>query len=258
MRSLSLLVIALLLGLLPIQEQRRVTQSAAPEPLRVLVVGATGQIGKHAVTELLARGQSVRALTRHPEEARRLEPRVEWVAGDLRVASSLEAVCKDMDALIFAAGSRTYEDPSNTPERIYATGVESLCRLAQRDGVQHLVLISSSGVTQELPGASEYLKEVLRAKFKGEQALRRSGLAYTILRPIGMGDMPGGQLGVALLQGDTIRASVTISRQDLALVAVESLFLPAARFKTVELFNAATQRLDSWKTDLARLEADAE
>ncbi|NUU26382.1 MAG: NAD(P)H-binding protein, partial [Streptomycetaceae bacterium] len=50
--------------------------------MAVLVTGATGNVGRHVVAELLRRGQRVRALTRDPAGAR-LPPGVEAVGGDL-------------------------------------------------------------------------------------------------------------------------------------------------------------------------------
>jgi uncharacterized protein YbjT (DUF2867 family) len=37
--------------------------------MTVLVTGATGTVGRHLITQLLAAGHKVRALSRHPEAA---------------------------------------------------------------------------------------------------------------------------------------------------------------------------------------------
>lgn len=236
------------------------TQGISPTPAEppetVLVAGATGSIGKHVVQLLLARGHHVRGLTRKPDEARQDLPAVDWVRGDLRERESLADALRGVDKIVFAAGSRSWEDPTNTPEKIDFGGVAALAELGHSAGVKHMVLISSAGVTREWPNASAHLKNVLKWKAAGEASLRKSGVPYTILRPLGMWDEPGGQIGIALLQGDAVQASVTISRIDLAAVAVESLFHPDARNKTFELFNAATFSIDSWKKDLAKLHAD--
>src|SRR5450432_418556 len=56
----------------------------------VLVIGATGRVGRLVVDELLAAGVPVRALTRRPEAAG-LPPAVDVVSGDLTVPESLDA-----------------------------------------------------------------------------------------------------------------------------------------------------------------------
>jgi uncharacterized protein YbjT (DUF2867 family) len=54
----------------------------------ILVTGATGTVGREVVSQLLAAGQQVRALVRHPERAR-LDARVEVVRGDLERPETL-------------------------------------------------------------------------------------------------------------------------------------------------------------------------
>ncbi len=257
MKQLTWLVLAILLSTgRATWAANQAARAAAEESQTVLVAGATGSIGKHVVQQLLARGHKVRGLTRKPDDARQENSAVDWVKGDLREPDSLEAALRGVDKIVFAAGSRSWEDPTNTPEKIDFGGVAALARLGRAAGVKHMVLISSAGVTRDWPAASAHLKNVLKWKAAGEASLRQSGVPYTILRPLGMWNEPGGQLGIALLQGDLVEASVTISRADLAAVAVESLFNPDARNKTFELFNAAAFSVDGWKKDLAKLHAD--
>lgn len=56
--------------------------------MTTLVIGATGNVGRHVVRRLVELGQPVRALTRNPDHAE-FPPEVEVVAGDLTDLSSL-------------------------------------------------------------------------------------------------------------------------------------------------------------------------
>jgi putative NAD(P)-binding protein len=67
-------------------------------PMRVLVTGATGRVGRAVVDSLTAAGVPVRALTRHPEAAE-LPANVEIVTGDLTVPESLDAALRDVGAV---------------------------------------------------------------------------------------------------------------------------------------------------------------
>ena len=229
---------------------------ATPDPKTVLVAGATGSIGKHIVQDLLARGHKVRGLTRRPDAARENVPEAEWVGGDLRDRDSLVPAVRGVDVIIYAAGSKTYQDPTNTSELIDYAGVKHLAEIGKDAGATRMVMISSVWTTRKKPDVRPRLAEVLRWKRKGELALIESGLEYSILRPLGMGNGPKGKMGIALLQGDVVDARVYVEREDLAAVAAECAFSEHARNKSFELFNAATFELDGWKGDLAKLRAD--
>src|SRR3954471_9095016 len=73
--------------------------------LTVLVVGATGSIGRLVVDEAVRKGHAVRALARDPGKARRLFPHVETVAGDLTRPDTLSAAVDRVDAIVFTHGS---------------------------------------------------------------------------------------------------------------------------------------------------------
>jgi len=70
---------------------------------RMLVSGATGFIGGNLVREALRRGFSVRVLARDRRRAEELGP-VEVFEADLRDASSLEGVERDVDVVVHCAG----------------------------------------------------------------------------------------------------------------------------------------------------------
>ncbi len=65
---------------------------------RVLVIGATGNIGRPVVSELIASGAGVRALTRDPDSAN-LPAQAELVRGDLTNPGTLDPALRDVDAV---------------------------------------------------------------------------------------------------------------------------------------------------------------
>ena len=73
---------------------------------RVLIIGATGNVGREVVSQLARTDVLVRALTRNPEAARFPE-QVEVVAGDLAVPDSLHAGLEGVDTafLVWTAPS---------------------------------------------------------------------------------------------------------------------------------------------------------
>jgi uncharacterized protein YbjT (DUF2867 family) len=65
---------------------------------RVLVIGATGNTGRQVVSQLLASGTQVRAMTRNPRAAG-LPPRTQVVYGDLTLPDTLPACLEGTDAV---------------------------------------------------------------------------------------------------------------------------------------------------------------
>ena len=77
----------------------------------------------------------------------------------------------------------------------------------------------------------------LPVTLQGENAVRASGLAYTVVRPGGLTDAPGGR-ALRLAQGDRRRTG-RLARADVARVCVDALLHPSTRDTTFEVVNAA-------------------
>ncbi len=73
--------------------------------MTVLVVGATGSIGRLVVEEALRQGYAVRALVRDPAKARRLPPEAQVVVGDVTRPETLAPLADGVDAIVFTLGS---------------------------------------------------------------------------------------------------------------------------------------------------------
>ncbi len=219
----------------------------------VLVAGASGRTGKHAVAYLRERGIPVRALTRDPERARtNVAADYDWVRGDVGDPQSLDAALQGVTHIIGAMGSSS-RDPSNSPESVDHLGVVNLTEAAKRAGVKHVILISAMGVTRTDAMEPGHMRNLLALKLKGEDHLRASGVNYTVIRPGGLDTSPAGEDGLAISQGDGGGQGM-LSRQDLARVAIECLTNPAALNKTFEITGSKPGDPDAWREDLRGLQ----
>lgn len=122
----------------------------------VLVTGATGNVGRHVVSELMRAGVGVRALTRSPDAARHLAG-VEVVRGDMSAPATLESCLIGVDSVFLVW-------PFVTSEGAPAV-LEAIARHAH-----HIVYLSA-------PGGAFHAEM--------ERLIESSGLASTFLRPTG-------------------------------------------------------------------------
>ncbi|WP_069628762.1 SDR family oxidoreductase [Streptomyces niveus] len=203
------------------------------EPLTVLVVGATGSIGRLVVTEALARGHTVRALVRDTAKgARVLAKEAELVVGDVTRPETLIGAVDGADAIVLTLGSFGTGDSS--PEAVDYAGVRNILT-ALRGQRPRVTLMTSIGVT----GRGSAYGHLLEWKRRSERLVRASGLTHTIVRP-GWFDMNGpDDHRPVFLQGDRHRsggpADGAVARNQIARVLVETLTAPEAAGRTFEL-----------------------
>ena len=215
-----------------------VEEDAAPEESKplVLVAGATGRTGSLVVAELQAQGYPVRAFVRDTAKAaERLGPDVEAVAGDLKDTASIAAALDGVGAVINAAGAGSRSSGDNTPEKVDYEGARNLAEAAAAANVGHYVLVSSRGATDDDHPLNKMFNNVLIWKRRGEEAVAASGVPYTIVRPGGLSDDPGGTQTIVFEQGDRRSEGIWITRGDLARVCVAALGHDSARNKTFEI-----------------------
>jgi uncharacterized protein YbjT (DUF2867 family) len=220
----------------------------------VLVAGATGGTGRALVTNLQEQGYSVRALVRDEAKARTvLGDTVAYATGDVRDIETLATAMEDVRFVISAIGS-SRGDPANNPEAVDYLGIKNLADAAAAADIEHLVLVSSSGVTQEDHFLNKAFDNILIWKAKGEDALRASGVPYTIVRPGGLVNTPGGNEALVFAQGDTTAGR--ISREDVAIICIAALTEPAALNKTFETYSSEEPGTNDWAAMFGALAAD--
>lgn len=148
----------------------------------VAIAGGTGFVGGEIARELRRRGRSVVVLSSRGEVARgRLPDDVPIRVADVNDPEGLPEALAGVDALVISLAfpGLPIEQPEKgfTFEQVDARGTERLVEAAEAAGVGRVVYMSGAGAGH---GAKRHW---FRAKAVAEDAVRRSRLAWTILRP---------------------------------------------------------------------------
>ncbi len=145
--------------------------------MKILVTGGTGFVGSHTVKKLVEAGHSVRVLARSERSVSKLNLNgVELASGDVTTSDSLPPALNGIEAVIHCVGI-IVEPRGVTFEKVVAEGTLSLVNAAVEAHVSHFIYISALGTR---PGAAARYHQT---KWEAEETIRKSGLAYTILRP---------------------------------------------------------------------------
>ncbi len=205
------------------------------QSMTVLVIGATGSIGRLVVEEALAKGYAVRALVRSTEKARHLPAKAEAVIGDLTRPETLEAAVTGVDAIVFTHGSDGAGKVG--AETVDYGGVRNIL-LALGSRKVRIALMTAIGVTNRT-GSYNRSTESHDWKRRAERLVRASGCPYTIVRPGWFDYNKPDEHHLVFLQGDTRQAGNSsdgvIARRQIAEVLVSSLTSEEAARKTFEL-----------------------
>ena len=189
--------------------------------MHIAVAGGHGQIAMLLHPLLKARGHQMRGLIRnsdHADDVRRAG--AEAVLCDLEAEVDVADVIRGADAVVFAAGAGP---GSGAPRKLTMDrdGAIKLIDAAKTNGIQRYVMISAIGA--EEPRGDGVFQTYLRAKSEADDALRQSGLDYTIIRPGRLTNEPG--LGRVSLGAELPRGE--IPRADVAAVLAHVLDTPA-------------------------------
>jgi NADH dehydrogenase len=146
---------------------------------RVFVTGATGFVGRAVIHALRAEGHAVRCLVRRGSE-RNLQGlgAVERVEGDILAREGLPDEISGCDAVIHLVGIiREHPGRKATFHDVHTQGTRNVLEAAAATGVRRFLHMSALGVR---PGARARYHQT---KWAAEEAVRGSGLNWTIFRP---------------------------------------------------------------------------
>jgi uncharacterized protein YbjT (DUF2867 family) len=144
----------------------------------ITIFGGTGNLGRELVPLIAAQGLPVRVVARHARsaDAAPWSANVSQIVGDVRDAAVLDAALAGADTVVSAISGFAGRDPLGS-EAVDRDGNIGLIDAARRAGVATFVMLSIHDAGPRHPIA------LFRDKWAAEQALRASGLGWTIIRP---------------------------------------------------------------------------
>lgn len=183
---------------------------------KVLILGAAGQIARHAIHQFLE--QEGVDLTLYLRNSKRLQKlasnRVKVIEGDVTDTRHLQEVAQGQDVVYANLGGDDIEDQA-----------KSVVAALQAAGVQRLIWISTLGIYDEVPGAfGKWNHEMLDGDYLGPYSaaaavIEASKLAYTIVRPAWLTDRD--EVAYELtLKGEPFKGT-EVSRKSIADLVVK-------------------------------------
>jgi NADH dehydrogenase len=204
----------------------------------ILVAGGTGMLGQDLVRTLLEQGRQVRVLVRPNSLAKAAplrEQGAELFGGDIRDTGCLEIACRGVDQVLCctSAGSDRRVESRRMAEY---QGPINLLAAAKQNKVRQFVFTSTLFPKNPLG------YKFCWAKLMAEEAIRESGVPYTILRPCGLfyevverGEPIVDQLGFFPIVGFGPKRTVMLAPEDVVRAFVNSIDNPEAINRTFEL-----------------------
>ncbi len=204
----------------------------------VMIAGATGFLGMEICRQLMKANKKVKGLVRTSSNENLVnglkEMGVETVTGDVKDYNSLFEAFKNVTSIISTVSSTFSRKEGDTIESVDEEGQLNVVKAAKANGVKHFVYISFNQIEDEFA--------LQTAKRKVENALKESGMNYTILQPtlfmevwlsphVGF-DYPNAK---ANIYGEGNNKISWISLRDVASFAVASLDNEAAKNAVIEL-----------------------
>ncbi|MFZ8200140.1 SDR family oxidoreductase [Alteromonas portus] len=201
----------------------------------VLVIGASGQIGKQATVKLLDAGHKVLAPVRSPEKLSDIQnANLTVVEQDLE--KDFSAHFEGIDVAVFTAGSGGNTGADKTL-MIDLWAARNAVNYAKAAGTPKFVMVSSIGAGDP-DSVESAIKPYLVAKHMADEHLINSGLHHIILRPGTLLNEPGNHLVRTDMPSN--KDDAVIPREDVATAIVESVAKEGSENVITHLFKGET------------------
>ena len=153
--------------------------------MKIVVFGATGQIGPHLVEQALERGYEVRAFVRDASKLSHLQGKAEIVEGDVFNENSVSEAVKDCDAVLCSLGD-------GASGKVRAEGTRKIVEAMTLHGVKRLICQTTLGAGNSAQNLNFFWKYIMFGLFlrdaladheEQENVVHASPVDWTIVRP---------------------------------------------------------------------------
>jgi len=205
--------------------------------MKLVIFGATGNVGQRITKEALDRGHEVVAVVRDPARSEAPDPRIRLVQGDATDAASIASVVRGADAVVSAISPRPGKHGKPAPSLTDAA--RALIAGLKEAGVKRLAVVGGAGSLEVASGVALVDTPGFPDAYKPEALEQRDaldvyraeagGLDWTYLSPAAM-IQPGERTGRYRTTGDEFltdaQGKSAISFEDYAVALVDELEKP--------------------------------
>ncbi|WP_316740687.1 NAD(P)-dependent oxidoreductase [Pedobacter antarcticus] len=202
---------------------------------RILILGATGRTGKHAINFALAKGYQVVALVRNPAKISVQSDDLNIVTGLPTNIDDVRSAMNECDSVLSLLSPLTRGEAIsfrkiNAP-RILEKSITNVLQVMNEYGVKRILILSSVGVGDSWKYAPWYVKLLVKlTNFKvifadhnaQERLIQASETNWTIARPVGLNEKE--TMGTLAVSYDHTPKPFQMSRKLLAKFFIDNLY----------------------------------
>jgi NADH dehydrogenase len=144
--------------------------------LRIAVAGASGFIGRNLIKALADSGHEVAALYNSRSPSQPFPDAISWLKANIHSVNELTAAFENVQVVYHLVGIIA-ETRQLTFEKTVVGGTANIIEAARRNSVGKIIYLSALGTSPDAP------TKYFQAKWNAEEAVRKSGMEYVILRP---------------------------------------------------------------------------
>jgi biliverdin reductase/flavin reductase len=196
--------------------------SAAAHPLKILIIGATGRLGRCLVDQALAAGFAVTGLARSPESLQLAHERLSVAKGDLLDAASLDSILPGHDAVLVSVAPKV---GFRKKSELLSKGALNVCSVMSQMKGTRLIWVTSAGVDPEYVKGKRFVyRRIIKPLFLvniyadfrlSEEILENSSRDWVVVRPSRLTNGPLTKTYRVQASGSPTSAT-EISRADVA------------------------------------------
>ena len=171
--------------------------------MNVVIFGANGPTGRLLTKQALAKGHTVRAITRHPGAFPLQHERLQVIGGDVFDAASVSDAVAGQDAVLSTLGVPF----SRKPITVYSQGTRHILDAMRRHNLRRFICVSSSATDPDVrfhdTQGGFFFEKILKPVMiltvgrtlyedmqRMEHMVKESDVAWTIVRPAGLFETP--------------------------------------------------------------------